>query len=70
MSTDERLVLRLEVDLDAEPITGILAQRGHAGRPFTGWLALTDAIESIRGAEDGADDTYPDGADDQGDEPE
>jgi hypothetical protein len=50
MSTDERIVLRLEVDREADPITGTLAQPGHAERPFIGWLALTNEIESIRAA--------------------
>jgi len=50
MSIDERIVMRLEVDRGADPITGTLTQPGHAGQPFTGWLALTDAIELIRGA--------------------
>ena len=50
MSTDEPIVLRLEVDRDADPITGRLTQPGHAERPFTGWLALTNEIESIRAA--------------------
>jgi hypothetical protein len=51
MNTDQRIVLRLEVDRDADPITGTLTQCGHAKRPFTGWLALSNVIESIRTGE-------------------
>jgi hypothetical protein len=51
MSSEGPLVLRLEVDRDTEPITGTLSQPGHPKRSFTGWLALTDVIESIRAAE-------------------
>jgi hypothetical protein len=29
----------------------MVMQPGQVGRPFIGWLALTDAIESIRGGE-------------------
>lgn len=50
MNSHEPLVLCLEVDREAEPITGTLSQPGQAKRSFTGWLALTDVIESIRGA--------------------
>lgn len=50
MSTDELIVLRLEVDRDADPITGTLSEGDRAGRRFTGWLALTDAIEAVREA--------------------
>lgn len=42
------IVLRLEVDRDADPISGTLWLPGQARRAFSGWLALTDAIESIR----------------------
>jgi hypothetical protein len=48
MSTDGRIVLGLVVDREADPISGTVTQDGHMDRPFTGWLALTDAIESIR----------------------
>lgn len=49
MDNDHRIVLRLEVDRDAEPISGTLTAEGEEGHPFTGWLGLTDAIEEIRG---------------------
>ena len=49
MSADNRIVLRLEVDREADPISGTVIQSGQPDRPFIGWLALTDAIESIRG---------------------
>lgn len=48
MSIDEWIVLRLEVDRYADPITGTLAKGDAEERSFTGWLALTEAIEAIR----------------------
>jgi hypothetical protein len=48
MNSDESIVLRLEVDRHADPITGTVTQGDQVVHPFTGWLALTDAIESIR----------------------
>lgn len=45
-------MLRLEVDREADPITGTLAEPGAIGVPFTGWLGLTNAIETIRGTRD------------------
>jgi hypothetical protein len=56
MATDQRLVLRLEVDREADPITGILSQPGEVSRSFTGWLDLTDVIESIRRPDDVSND--------------
>jgi hypothetical protein len=38
----------LEVDLDAQPIQGILSAPGEAPRPFVGWLGLTAALELCR----------------------
>ena len=54
MSTEPRIVLRLEVDRDADPITGTLTQTGHAERRFVGWLGLTNVIESIRTEDENA----------------
>ena len=51
MSGDHWIVLRLEVERDADPITGTLTTDTHEERSFTGWLGLTDAIEEIRGAQ-------------------
>lgn len=48
MNPERRIVLHLEVDRDADPITGTLTHSGHLERPFTGWLGLSNAIESIR----------------------
>lgn len=59
MRGDQRIVLRLEVDRDAEPITGTLRHDADVERPFTGWLALTEVIESIRGAARGWEFAYP-----------
>lgn len=50
MSSDQWIAVRLELDRDAEPITGTLTQGDEEARPFTGWLGLTDAIEAIRTA--------------------
>jgi hypothetical protein len=51
MSRDHWIVLRLEVERDTDPITGILTTETREERSFTGWLGLTDAIEEIRGAQ-------------------
>lgn len=48
MSSEELIVLRLEVDRYADPISGTVTQGNQTVHSFTGWLALTDAIESIR----------------------
>lgn len=50
MSSDPRIVLRLEVDPEADPITGTLGGGDRERRPFTGWLELTDEIEAVRAA--------------------
>ena len=52
VSGQESIVLRLEVDRDADPITGSLRDGSQHEQRFTGWLGLTNAIESIR-ARDG-----------------
>jgi hypothetical protein len=51
MSGAQWIVLRLEVERDADPISGILTSDTHEERSFTGWLGLTDAIEEIRAAQ-------------------
>jgi hypothetical protein len=48
MTSDQPILLQLEVDRDADPITGTLSEDGKNWHPFTGWLGLTDAIEEIR----------------------
>lgn len=69
MNPDQRIVLRLEVDRDADPITGTLCEDEQHRHPFTGWLGLTDAIEDIRAAHVGGtaradtDETHDRGAD-------
>jgi hypothetical protein len=46
----EPLVLRLELDRNAEPISGRLRiASDHAEVSFTGWLALAAAIEQVLG---------------------
>ena len=43
----ERAVARLllAVDLDADPIAGVVGDVGEAGTPFAGWIELTQTIE-------------------------
>ena len=50
MPSEESIVLRLEVERDADPITGTLTDGAEDEQRFTGWLGLTNAIESIRAA--------------------
>ena len=50
VNPDQRIVLQLVVDRDADPITGTLSENEQHRHPFTGWLGLTDAIEEIRAA--------------------
>jgi hypothetical protein len=37
--------LRLDVDLDTEPITGVVGDFDEEGRRFSGWIELTRSIE-------------------------
>jgi hypothetical protein len=43
--------LRLDLDLDAEPISGQVAVEGDESLPFTGYTGLIAALESIRAGE-------------------
>lgn len=47
-----RISLRLEVDLDAEPIEGTMSPAGGQPNPFVGWLGLTAALEGLRSREE------------------
>lgn len=40
--------LRLDLDPDSERISGLLGMAGEPGRPFSGWLDLTAALENVR----------------------
>jgi hypothetical protein len=44
---DERIALRLELDRDAEPISGRLTGPEGVGAEFVGWLALSAALERL-----------------------
>jgi len=41
----QRVQLSLEIDLAADPITGVLRHEHGADRPFAGWMALVRALE-------------------------
>lgn len=43
--------LRLDLDLDAEPISGLVRVDGAEPVAFTGYTGLIAALESIRGGE-------------------
>lgn len=46
---DKRTVeLRLELDLDADPIAGTVRSPGEAPAAFVGWLGLTAELERLR----------------------
>jgi hypothetical protein len=48
--------ITLELDSDAEPITGRIGEEGGDSRPFTGWLGLAAALSwTLGGGEDGTD---------------
>jgi hypothetical protein len=49
-----RCRLILELDLDAEPIGGVLVDDRGQGQPFSGWMALTRTIELGLGAARGS----------------
>jgi hypothetical protein len=51
MSRDAPTRLVIELDVEAEPITGQLSGPAGKALPFTGWLELMAAIEEVRGAE-------------------
>jgi hypothetical protein len=52
--------LTFELDLDADPVSGVVLDGTGEGRPFSGWMALTREIENAldagRRARDGDDD--------------
>jgi hypothetical protein len=49
----------LELDLDTETISGSIARRGRATRPFYGWLELAAALQALRASEVRAKDQTP-----------
>ena len=46
----DALRLILEVERDADPIRGTVADPGGPARPYVGWLALIGALDELRGA--------------------
>jgi hypothetical protein len=43
-----RAQIKLEVDRESEPITGVLEDERGERRPFLGWIELISAIEDAR----------------------
>ena len=41
--------LTLEIEVDSDPISGRLTERGTSGRSFVGWLGLARALELVLG---------------------
>ena len=46
MTRDAGLELTLEFHLSADPVAGVVRDRAGGGEPFSGWMALTRAIET------------------------
>jgi hypothetical protein len=44
------LRLVLEVERDADPIRGTVAEAQGSARPYVGWVALIGALDELRGA--------------------
>jgi len=61
MFEDERpepgrtLSVRLDVQLDAQPITGRLRTDGGADEQFIGWLGFIDTLRRLSGPPDGTE---------------
>jgi len=61
MFDDERpepgrtLSVRLDVQLDAQPITGRLRTDGGEDEPFVGWLGFIDTLRRLSGYPDGSE---------------
>jgi hypothetical protein len=54
--TDEGRVLRvqLELDLDSQPVTGLLRSERGADEAFVGWLGFVDALKRLHEPGDAA----------------
>ena len=48
-SSTDRIVFQMEVEPNAEPISGLLRGGGHE-HAFVGWVGLAGALERILGA--------------------
>lgn len=46
MTSNVRTRLVLDIDLDTEPISGVVVDDDHDGEAFSGWIALTRTIEA------------------------
>jgi hypothetical protein len=44
--TDERIVFQMEIEAQADPITGVLRSEERE-LPFAGWVGLAGALESF-----------------------
>lgn len=55
MTGQHRRVLhvRLDIDLDARPIAGVLTDGDGVATRFTGWLGLASALEDLQGSRAG-----------------
>jgi hypothetical protein len=40
--------VHLAIELDSEPIRGLVSETGAPGRSFNGWIELVEAIEDAR----------------------
>jgi hypothetical protein len=47
MSPGERTRVTVEFESDSEPMSGRMLDEGGRSRPFTGWLGLAAAFESV-----------------------
>ncbi len=43
--SDRRACLTLELNVEAEPVAGVVRDASGVDAPFVGWIALTRAIE-------------------------
>jgi hypothetical protein len=53
--SSERLQIIIDLDLEAQPIAGLLQVEDGLPEPFSGWLALTQAIDQTLIARQGRD---------------
>ena len=45
--------LQLAIDVDSEPIRGLVSNGARASQPFSGWIELAAAIEAARSSGSG-----------------
>jgi hypothetical protein len=51
----DRIALTLELDRDAEPISGRLVAPDGSGEEFVGWLGLGTALQRLTAEDESAD---------------